>query len=122
MFVKDKKNSQYASNKKMNYKFSNLLKNNFNKPEKDIDEKSLGEIKLLNELDFSNVYQNFYKDILFSKKLDILQNCIKKVNEHFMKNAQKIYINFLKTVISKSYIIELFINNFKFNFSKNLPI
>ena len=115
VYVKDKKNSKFAFNKKMNYKFSELLKNNLNKPEKDIDKESFGEIQLLNELDFSNVYQNFYKDILFSKKLDILQNCIKKVDGRFMKSVQNLYINFLKTKILKNYIIEIFLKHFIFN-------
>jgi len=115
VFVKDKKNSKYAFNKKLNYKLSYLLKNSFNNPNQEITQKNLGEIQLLNELDFSNVYENFYKDILFSKKYDILQNCIKKIDGRFMKNVQNLYINFLKTQTSKKFIIQLFFNNFNFN-------
>lgn len=115
VYIKDKKYSNFAFNKKMSYKFSNLLKSNLNKPEKDRIKEDLREIQILNELDFSNVYQNFYKDILFSKKLDILQNCIKKIDGRFMKNVQNLYINFLKKKTSKNYIIELFFNHFKFN-------
>ena len=119
VYVKDKKNSKFAFNKKMNYKLLYLLENSLSNTNKEIVQKNLGEIKLLNKLDFSNVYGNFYKDILFSKQLDILQNCIKKIDGRFLKSVQNLYINFLKTKTSKDYIIELFFDNFKFNSESN---
>lgn len=115
VYIKDKKNSKFAFNKKMNYKYSYLLEYNLNKPNQDRLEKDLDEIQLLKQLDFSNMHQNFYKDILFSKKLDILQNCIKKIDGRYMKSVQNLYINFLKTKTSKNYIYELFFKHFKFD-------
>lgn len=119
IYVKSKNNSESIIQEKVKFQYINLLEESLkekNNPNAKIEKENL--INQFQKLNFSEIYNDFYKKIVYSKKYDSLHEKIKIIISKYIKNIGKVYINFLKTKIDKEKVIESFMKRLNFDFQK----
>lgn len=69
------------------------------------------KINKFQKLNFSEIYTEFYRKIIYSKKYDSLHQKIKIIISKYIKNTGTLYINFLKKNIDKEEVIKKFLKS-----------
>lgn len=118
IYVKSKNNSESIIQEKIKFEYINILEKSLKEQIDANNQKNNGNISRINDLkqlNFSEIYRNFYQKIIYSKQYDTLHQYIKTIISKYINNFGKEYINYLKTVIDKEKVINLFMKHFKFD-------
>ena len=113
IYVKSNNSSESIGQEKIIFQYIGLLEKMLSEKNNETSQEESKMMDKLKKLKISDIYSNFYKKIIYSKKYDLLHQRIQKINSKFLQNIPGVYINFLKKNIKKNEIIESFMNQIK---------
>ena len=101
IYIRNKFDNIKLYEEKFKYKYIELLENKVkNNNDKDL--------KIFKNFHFSDIYNNFYKKVAISQKLDSIRDVLHKIKRHYINKLPKLFFNYLKKKITKEDINSIF--------------
>lgn len=100
IYIRNKFDKIKIYEEKLKYKYIELL-------EKKI-KNNINELKLYKNINFSEIYNGFYKKVIISQKLDSIRDTLAKIKRNYIFKLPNLFFKELNNKLSKEDIIKIF--------------